>query len=206
MQKIREKKIYLTVSAIIIAICLLPMVSIAKQGPMDSIKKRDNNVQTIINSKNGKALNKAEKEKLKELINNVVDFEALGQLALKNHWDTISEDNKKEFLSLFSSLIKTSSVKKLEIFKAEKISYVSEEIKENKAKVLIEGEEDDDTIEVVYHMHKKNDAWVIYDMVIDDISTVEDYRASFNKIINKDKFEGLLKKLRDKLEKEKKEN
>jgi phospholipid transport system substrate-binding protein len=136
-------------------------------------------------------------ERLQELINEIIDFTEMSKTALSTHWTELSAAQKSEFVSLFSQVVKKSSLKKLDIFHAV-IEYKT---------VKVEGEKAFATYKrtrtaVDYELHRVNSTWKVTDFLIDEVSTAESYKRSFQKIIRKHNFQGLMDRLRKKLEEE----
>ncbi len=182
----------------VIVVMLISLLAEAASNPITMLKQRDRSITKIIKGK-GEKLSPTDKKKLKDIINSIVDFNQMSKLSLKKHWAGLSNEQQKEFVSLFSQLIRNSSIKKLEYYRAENINYKSRKIKGKTASIQTIVKVKKEKIEIIYRMWLKAGKWMIFDMVIDDLSTTQNYKSSFNKIITKSKFEGLLKKLRRKV-------
>jgi phospholipid transport system substrate-binding protein len=133
-----------------------------------------------------------------------MDFNELSRLSLGKYWDRRTEQEKKDFVNTFSQLIRNSSVKKLEIYKADRLVYEEPEINGAKAKVTTIAYKKRKQVEIVYKMHKVGDRWLVYDMEIDGVSTARNYRDSFYKQIAKSSYEEMYNKLVKRLQEDKK--
>ncbi|MCH8158051.1 MAG: ABC transporter substrate-binding protein, partial [Nitrospinae bacterium] len=112
-----------------------------------------------------------------------------------------------EFIGLFKRLLENSYASKLEAYSNEKINYIDEIVKGGYALVKTEVVRKGSTIAVDYKLIKEGDNWKVYDFVIAGVSMIRNYRSQFAKIIRKDSYEVLVRKLTDKvndLEKSKK--
>jgi phospholipid transport system substrate-binding protein len=122
--------------------------------------------------------------------------------SLGKHWETRSEDERKEFTKTLKALIEKNLINRLKNTKERKIKYQSESLDGNKAQVLTEVATGDDpradTLEIEYKMQKGRGTWGIVDMVTDGVSLVSNYRSQFNKIITEDGWDTLMKKMKDK--------
>ncbi len=165
---------------------------------VDIIKNRNKMVEEIIGNQD--EVKGETKEKLKDVINSFMDFNELSRLALGKYWEERSEQEKKDFTNVFQGLIRNSSVKKLEIYQADRIVYEEPEVNGGKAKVTTIAYKDRKDVEIVYKMHKVNDEWKTYDMEIDGVSTARNYRDSFYKQIAKTSYKEMYEKLVKKLE------
>lgn len=169
-----------------------------KDSPLEVIKSRNQTVEKLLKGE-GENVDEATREKLKDVINGLMDFRKLSQLALGKYWDDRTEQEKSEFVDTFEQLIRNSSVKKLEIYKADRMEYLQPEINGEKAKVTTIAHKERKQVEIVYKMHQVNGEWKVYDMEIDGLSTARNYRDSFYKQIAKSSYEEMYEKLQNRL-------
>lgn len=197
----RIKRATATLCFYLIILLVLDAVNVladSNQSPLDIVKARNKTVEKILEAE-GENVNPETKEKLKEIINGLMDFKEFSKRSLGKYWDQRTPQEQEDFTSVFSQLIKNSSVKKLEIYQADKLVYEEPEIKGLKAKVTTVAHKKRKQVEIVYKMHKLNDQWLVYDMEIDGVSTVRNYRESFYKQIAKTSYEEMYAKLAKKL-------
>ncbi len=170
----------------------------ATDSPLDLVKARNLEVESVLAAA-GEEVDAETKEKLKDIINGFIDFEALSRIALGKHWEQRSELEKTDFVKTFQQLIRNSSVKKLEVYKADKIVYEAPEVKEDKAKVTTVAYKKRKQVEILYKMHLLDSGWKVYDIEIDGASTARNYRESFYKQIAKSSYDEMYKKLEKRL-------
>jgi phospholipid transport system substrate-binding protein len=171
------------------------------RSPLAIVKARNQSIDGILQTA-GDPISAETKEKLKHVINEFIDFNELSRLALGKYWQERTEQEKKDFINVFSSLIKNSSVKKLEIYKADRLVYKEPVITGDKATVATVAYKDRKHVEIVYKMHLVNGQWLVYDMEIDGVSTAINYRDSFYKEIAKTSYQEMYKKLEKRLTEE----
>ncbi|MFQ5890540.1 MAG: phospholipid-binding protein MlaC [Gemmatimonadota bacterium] len=171
------------------------------QSPVEVIRARNSAVEKILES-SGDELSADAKEKLKDIINGLMDFRELSRRALAKHWEERTEEERTEFVDVFRQLIRNSSVKKLSIYRADSVTYAEPTIRGDKADVTTIAYKGRKTVEIVYRMHKVGGAWKAYDMVIDGASTARTYRDSFYKEIAKSSYREMYEKLVRKLKEE----
>lgn len=171
---------------------------LAAESPLQLVKSRNKTVEDIL-EKAGENVDESTKERLKDVINSFIDFRELSRIALGKYWDERSEKEKDEFVDVFQQLIRNSSVKKLEVYKADKIVYEEPQFNGDKASVLTVAHKERKQVEVLYKMHKVADEWKVYDMEIDGVSTARNYRESFYKEIAKTSYKEMYDKLVDRL-------
>ena len=172
-----------------------------EESPVNIIRNRNKIVEEIIGDND--EVKGETKEKLKDVINSFMDFNELSRLALGKYWKERTEQEKKDFTHVFQQLIRNSSVKKLEIYQADRMVYEEPEINDSKAKVTTVAYKKRKQFEIIYKMHKVNGEWKTYDMEIDGVSTARNYRDSFYKQIAKTSYMEMYDKLVKRLEKQK---
>lgn len=127
------------------------------------------------------------------------DFEEMSKLTLGAHWKEITEDDKDHFVEIFSQLVENSYINKIEAYSNEQIIFLKESVKENKSLVPTLIKHNNLDIPIHYKLHKTQDRWRVYDVVIEGVSLVQNYRTQFSSIIMKEKYAGLLQRIDEKL-------
>ena len=126
------------------------------------------------------------------------DFGEMAKRSLGSHWRT-GNGKEEEFVSVFTGFVENAYMGTLESYKGEKIAYLRERVDQNLAQVdtrivPAKGE----PFPVNYRLHLVGGEWKIYDVVIDNISLVNNFRSQFNRILTTASFDDLLRKLREK--------
>jgi phospholipid transport system substrate-binding protein len=138
---------------------------------------------------------------LRAAVDEVFDWTAFSQRALGRHWKSLNNDQKKEFVELFSGLLERTYMDKTRQYSGEKIEFVSEDIDGDhgmvESRIVSKGGRE---IIVEYRVRKKKGAWYAYDIYIEGVSLVNNYRGQFNDILIKSSYEELAGRLRSKLE------
>lgn len=163
-------------------------------GIQSLLEERDEEIKEILGPE-GSEYTEEQRETLKSIINGIIDFEAMSKTALDDTYNEISEEDRKEFVDLFSTIIRDNSLTKLDIYRAE-VSYNEINIEGEEALVQTMAELDEVRTPVDYRMEWKNGEWVITDMSIDDVYTAESYRRQFQRIIARRGFDALMDSLR----------
>lgn len=140
--------------------------------------------------------------KLKAIIDPVMEFEKLSERALGKHWPTLSPEQRKLFVDTFRELVYRSYLHKVRSADEQySIAYEDEEAKGEKATVSAVAKTKKAEIELVFQLAEREQTrWVAEDIVIDEVSLVENYREQFNKIITDKGFDELISKMKKKLE------
>lgn len=145
------------------------------------------------------------RERKEEILHNVdqyFDFEEMGKRALGRPWKDQSPAKQKEFAALFKRLLFNTYVDRVETYTGsnEQVVYDQERLEGNYAMVYtrILGYKNKD-VHVDYRLRQSNKDWKVYDVIVEGISLVNNFRQQFNSILANDSFDSLLKLLRDKV-------
>jgi phospholipid transport system substrate-binding protein len=132
-------------------------------------------------------------------------FEEMAQRTLAQHWRTLTPPQRQEFVGLFTDLLEGSYVNRMVHANpgSQSVRYVKETIEQDQAAVHTEiGKERDAPATVEYRLLHTAGDWKVYDIVIEGVSLVNNYRTQFNTIITKDSYAGLVKQMRLKRDQE----
>jgi phospholipid transport system substrate-binding protein len=140
----------------------------------------------------------AQKEKLWEIIRKVFDFEGITVLAVGQNWKLFSPEQKKVFIDLFTTRLGNSYLNKIQgSFNNEKVEFLSEEVlSPAKARVKTKIIREVDSIPVDYRVRPIDGAWRIYDVLVEGVSLVANYRSQFDSILRKDSPAVLIERVR----------
>ena len=145
----------------------------------------------------------AQKADVRKLVGGFLDYRELAHRALAKHWDGLTSAQRKDFVSTLRDLVERSYLKQVTGDPNYNIKYQKEEKTGNEATVeatlttMTRAKKVNIALE--YHLIYK-DRWLVYDVITDEQSMLENYRAEFNKIINKDGFDALLARMKKKLD------
>ena len=142
----------------------------------------------------------ARRDLLRAEIRPVFDFREMAKRSLGTHWRGRTEEERQQFVQLFTELLENSYLGKIESYKGEQIRYVRERVDPPYAEVgtlIVTAKEQE--IPLDYRLLRDGDRWRIYDVVIEGISLVNNYRSQFASILQKSSFDELVGKLRSSL-------
>ena len=136
---------------------------------------------------------------VRKIANEIFDFSEIAKRSMARHWQPLSEAQKNEFVGLFADLLERSYISKIETYGGEKIQYTAERADGDFATVSTRIITKNGTeVPVDYRMIKRADRWLVYDVSIEGVSLVSNYRTQFNKIIQTTSYNELISKLRNK--------
>jgi len=142
-------------------------------------------------------------DKIRAIINTVFNYTELSRRTLGRDWKKFSGEQQEEFKQLFGRLLESSYADRVLAYTSQEIEF-GKEIELRKNKVEVESAiitTDNKNIPIHYRMVLISDKWQVYDVVIEGISLVQNYRSQFREILSKDSPEVLLEKLRNKVQK-----
>jgi phospholipid transport system substrate-binding protein len=166
-------------------------------------------VVTILSDEALKAPERTEerRKKIRQAVFQRFGFDEMAQRALAQHWRKRTPEERQEFVAVFSDLLERSYIDKIESYGGGKqnILYTKETIdKDGYASVRSEiVNKRDMNVEVEYRLLQRDGNWAVYDVVIEGVSLVNNYRTQFNKIITESSYENLVKQMKLKLDQEK---
>jgi phospholipid transport system substrate-binding protein len=171
--------------------------------PLDKVRQTVDNVLTIVSNK---ALQPQERQtQIRQAVLQRFGFEEMAQRSMGQHWRTLTPQQRQEFVELFTDLLQRSYITRIESYKAgsQEVRYPKEDLTGDQAVVHTEIKSERDLpVMVDYHLLHKDGDWKAYDIVIEGVSLVNNYRTQFNTIILKDSYAGLVKQMRTKLAQE----
>ena len=167
----------------------------------NEVKKSVDEVVRIVSNKEMKKNEHKRRQALKQAISGIFDYSEMAKRTLGKHWNQRTPAEKKQFTDLFATLLENSYADKIESYHNEKIVYLSESLDGNYSEVrsnIITAKHDEFSLN--YKLINENGTWMVYDVVIEGVSLVSNYRSQFNKIISQHGYGELLKKLETKKE------
>lgn len=145
------------------------------------------------------------RSEMRKIVNGFLDFEELSHRALARHWESLDNKQRSEFVSVLRELIERNYIKQVHGQPDYDVSFHKETIAGTEATVVatLHGKSRGKkvTVEMDYKLLHKGNRWLVYDVVTDEQSMLETYRAEFNKTIRKESFDALLKRMKKRLEK-----
>lgn len=184
---------------------LLLILGIAVPGlagePTDQVQQTTDKILSIVSDPILKAASKAEerRKRIRSAVDERFDWEEMARRSLARHWAQRTDEEKKEFLRLFREVLEQTYLDKVEGYSGEKVQYERETIDGDYAvvqvKIITKKNVD---IPVEYRLKKKGNDWLVYDISIEGVSLVNNYRTQFNSILSGASYGELVKRLKAK--------
>ena len=170
-------------------------------APTDQLRSQVDRVLKLLEDPALQAPDKARERRaaVRKVADEIFDFGETARRALGRHWAARTPEERDEFVRLFGDLLERSYISKIELYGGEKIVYVSDVVDGEQAVVRTQILTKNGTqVPVDYRMLKKGDKWLVYDVIIEGVSLVANYRTQFNKIIQTSSYPELVKKMKAK--------
>ena len=178
--------------------------------PTNQVKKVADEVISILKEPSLNTPDKeAERRKLiRAAADQIVDWNEMAKRALGRYWRGRTDEEKREFIYLFGRLLEKTYLEKVKGYSGEKVIYLGDRVEGNyalgKAKIITK---QDKEIKVLYRMKKVQGKWMVYDVSVEGVSLINNYRTQFNSILARSSpknggqasFKGLLERLKAKV-------
>jgi phospholipid transport system substrate-binding protein len=170
--------------------------------PTDEVRETTDKIISIVSDPalKGASQEALRRERIRKTVDELCDWKEMSRRSLGRHWTRRSEQEKKEFVQLFGQLLERTYIDKVEGYSGEKVDYTGDRTDGDYAEVEVKIMTKQNTeIPVVYKMRSKDQKWWVYDIIIEGVSLVNNYRTQFNDILAKSSFDALVKKLKEKV-------
>jgi phospholipid transport system substrate-binding protein len=181
-------------------LAVLPAVPGWAGPPTDQLRQYTDHVMKILEDPALKGPDKAPERRaaVRKVANEAFDVEESARRALGRHWQGRTPAERQEFVQLFADLLERTYISKIDFYGGEKLRYISEAVDGDRAVVRAnvvtrKGTE----VPVETRMLARGDRWLMYDVLVENVSLVGNYRAQFDQIIRTSSYQDLVRRLRD---------
>ena len=195
------KKTFLTLALITSAVfCLVRTPLVLAEQPIEQIRQTVDHVTRVLKEtgSNPNASKADTVEKIRLVLLPQFDFAEMAKRSLGSYWRSLN-GRENEFVSVFTAFVEKAYMGTLESYRGEKVLYLRERVEQNLAQVdtqIVPAR--GDAIAVSYRLHLVENQWKVYDVVVENISLVNNYRSQFSRILATASIDELLSKLRAK--------
>jgi phospholipid transport system substrate-binding protein len=182
------------------SLVILPMRASAGE-PTDMVKKTVDAVLDILRNKELKQPGKTAQRRaeIRKTVSQRFDFAEMAKRSLAQNWRKRTPAERKEFVDLFTDLLENAYINKIEKYQDEKIYYTGERVEGTYATVKTNVQTSKGTeTPIEYRLMREGNQWMAYDVLIEGVSLVNNYRNQFNSIIRSGSYEDLVKRLKEK--------
>jgi phospholipid transport system substrate-binding protein len=185
-----------------VVILLLFPLPVCAAAPLDTVRANVNNVLDVLRDPALKAesAKEAKKARLRPLYDTMFDQVELSRRTLAINWNKLNAAQRQEFVQLFRQVLEKAYIDKILDYTDEKILFDREiKLAENQSEVVTRVVTASKEIPIAYRVIRRDSDWRIYDVIIENVSLVQNYRTQFSDILVKDPPEKLLEILRKKV-------
>lgn len=170
--------------------------------PTDAVRASINEVIGILTDEALKKPNRAEerRRKVEQAIGKRFNYQEMAKRSLGGHWKTLNDKDQQEFVVLFQQLLSASYSGKIEGYSGEQVQYLNERREGDYAEVRTKVVSGKVEIPLYYRLLNQGGDWRVYDVVVDGVSLVNNYRGQFTQILRDSDHAGLVAKLKQKIE------
>lgn len=204
MYSCTQKLLGLTLSLLLMLIFCSPSLgAVSPASPTEKVRKATEQITILLDEhvKNHQKNREETVSKIMAIADQYFDWGEMAKRSLSRYWKQRTPDEQKKFTGLFRDLIKNSYIGRIEGYSGEKVVFEGETIEDNyslvKTKILAPARGTE--IPVNYRLQNNGTNWMVYDVVIEGVSLVNNYRDQFNSILQGSSYEQLVKKIEDKL-------
>ena len=184
------------------ALTLAVACEVSAGVPTDQIRDTTDKIIAIVSDPELKGTQNAPERnrKIRQAADERFDWEAISRRALARHWKKRTAKEKEKFIVLFGQLLERTYLDKVSDYSGQKVTYVGERVEGKYAVVSMKiFTTKNEEVSVDYRVRRRGEGWYVYDVSIEGVSLVNNYRVQFNNIIMKSSFEGLLERLEAKV-------
>lgn len=179
---------------------------LATASANDAMSQLQKSVDEILSILQAAELRKPEKKAERQnlvldVVNEMFDFRNMARSSLGQSWNSITPEEQDKFVDLFKKLVEQRYIGKIDAFDNQKVVYQKQLVKGDKAMIYTDLIGKDLDVPIIYKLQNNDGKWLIYDMKIENVSLIVNYRSDFESIIRKEQFAGLIDKMTQQLEK-----
>jgi len=171
-------------------------------GPQERIRRSTDKTLAIVMDPALKGPEKKEerRQKIRGVVDEGFNWDDMARRALGRHWRARTPEERKEFVPLFAELLRNTYMSKIEGYTRNKVVYKGERVEGSYARVSVEIITTKGTaVPVTYSMKQFDGKWLVYDLAIEGVKLVNNYRRQFDSILNRGSFAQLIEKLKAKV-------
>lgn len=138
--------------------------------------------------------------RLKEIIDPAIDYAETAKRVLGPHWQRRTPEEQQEFVKIFHDFVERIYTGQINQYEGEKIVFGRESVDQDFAQVdskILDAKGEASSL--IFRLHRTDGKWKVYDAVVEDISMISNYRSQFDRVISSSSYEGLVKKLKEKI-------
>lgn len=191
---------------IIVLLTIAPMAKAAAEDPMTVLKRPVNEFLKILSDPQyaDETKKSEQRDELWAVARTIFDFEEISRRALARSWRDFTPPQQEEFVNVFAKILSNAYISKMQSsYRNDTVEFLDQEIF-NKTKALVKTRVVRESIEIPmeYYMFDKDGNWKVYDITVEGVSLIRNYKSQFSKILLRKSPEELIRQLKEKAEKQ----
>lgn len=179
---------------------LTTWVSAEEQTPEQIVEQTSAELLKVINEQSERIKNEEGfvNEVINELILPVIDLQSMGKLILGKHWKTASDEQRTQFIEQFKSMLIRTYAKSVADFGDAKVTVFPPKAGQKGKRHRVKSHLDIGSgtpLQVDYVFRRKDDSWKVFDLVVDGLSLIKNFRTSFSQEISETSLDALIERL-----------
>jgi phospholipid transport system substrate-binding protein len=167
--------------------------------PTEQLKTQLERVlKTVQDPELKKAGRGAQRKAVRKVADEIFDYADTARRALARHWNQRTAAEREEFVALFADLFEHAYISKVELFEGERVTYLGDTVDGGEATVRTRFlTKQGSDLHVDYRMHRApSGRWTVYDVLIESVSLIDNYRTQFNSVIQRSSYQDLVQRLK----------
>jgi len=178
-------------------LAVLAVVSMwqAAPDPLESVRAANEQVAELLRQPKSSERDAA----IGEVIESATSFATLAENAVGSYWPAVPEEQREEYIAVFSELLSISSVRKMGHYSADRIEFLEQEAEGDEVVLRTHAYFEDNMVRLDYTLALIEGKWKVVNYALNDVDTVENYQKQFFRVIGSEGFDGLLERLKARL-------
>ncbi|WP_305044255.1 MlaC/ttg2D family ABC transporter substrate-binding protein [Geoalkalibacter sp.] len=175
---------------LLVALLLVVAVPVRAQGgPQAQLKETVDAVLAVL--RDGALDSAAKRERISPLVRARFDFPTMAQWVLGPQWRQASAAEQERFVGLFSDLLEATYIGRIDEYSGEQVVFIGEQIEDRRAQVDTKVMTRSAEIPINYRLVSRGEQWLVFDVIIENVSLVRNYRSSFSEIVRREGMQSL---------------
>jgi len=176
---------------------LFGALALAVPSPREQVKQTVDQVLEVLRNKT--LTGQPRRDTLSRLIRARFDFTIMSQRTLGKFWKEATPQEQARFVTLFSDLLEANYIGRIEAYSDETVNYLGERVDGDLAEVDTSIHSGNINIPTSYRLVLKNGQWFVYDVIIEDVSLIKNYRNSYGEIVRREGYAALFARMEEKI-------
>jgi len=190
---------YLYLALVLVLVLALHVPRAEAGAPTEQLKQQVDEVVRVLEDPKLKGQPPQRRAAIRTIAEKIFDYPDTARRALGPHWAARTPEEQQEFVAIFADLLDRAYLSKIDTYQGEKVRYTNETVNGDEATVKTTLVTPRGTqVPVDYRMHVADGRWLVYDVIIEGVSLVSNYRQQFNKIVQTESYPALVQKMRAK--------